>query len=536
MDKIIHVCNVVADSIEGAVPVTSLAELDKCSKQDVSAWFIFAHLTWDGQRLTQNYGFDVAQRIRMEFGSLAPIIFYSPIKEEYFTSLPGWKYKLLNGCGSAFFVSGTTASKRELDSLLKSTAALTTTSLLDVVTMLCNVRGLVVDRLNHDLKPEDPSQPVFSVVEPMLSNTQKREVQFEEYRDKFAEVDNGRSAAAFMDLRKTFIQACDALLPKDPKRKEVGAGQEKARKQHVLLLEDDPVFRRSTKDILSEEFTVHDVATSTEAIELLDQDKGHGKILAVICDWRLYEYRNDNSRSEHWQCPQGYSVLEYAAAHGVRALYALTSQDDRLVHAIRNKSDRRYSLFKKEHLNGPAQWQVLLDVLSEGCHGAMLDRADLVIQGAKGWVDRGDHDRSKQEAYIEIMNSMDRELFFDEVTTLANKVWKAYVANENIYIVGDYPGLEYAAKANDRNDMKKFFVLRRLYFGIWIDRKSGTLRGSALTRHDAAVQEVIWNTHASASQRRNKLCINFKEINIDRMFNEEVAWLRAHNQDPDKAG
>lgn len=539
MAKVLHLCNPgAADAaFDEVVPITSMAELNEKRDQDIEAWFVFAHLDWDRSKLSQNYGFDVAQRIRMEFGSMAPIIFYSPIKEEYFTSLPGWKYKILNGCGSTFLPSGSTTSKAKFEELLKSTAALTPTSLLDVVTMLCNVRGLVVDRLNHDLKPEKPSEPVFKAVEPLLSNVQKDEIGFDRYREEFAKVDRSRNKVVFMKLRRSLILDCDGLLPKKVGPKADLKSKDRT-KPHILLLEDDPQYRVKVKKALSKAFVVHDVATSTEAIQVLNKDKAIGDIRAVICDWRLFEYR-DGTKTERWQRPQGYGVLEYAATMGTRALYALTSQDDRLVHAIRNLSDRRYALFKKEHLQGAAQWELLLDVIDEGCQQALIDRADKVVQGFKGWVNTGKKKvRSKQEAYVEIWNSVDRVSFYDEVTALANKAWRAYCAGQKEYLVGKFPTeLGYSANANDRSDMKKFFALRRLYFGIWIDQgPPARPKAGELAAHRDQVERVLWGASEadSTSVKRSLLCINFEAIAVDRMFDDEVAWLLEKKLEPDK--
>lgn len=517
MAEVIHVCNGGEQAVKDIQTVASIAALDSWKGKEVSAWLVFAHLTWDGQKLSQNCGFDVAQRIRMEFGSMAPIVFYSPITEAYFAQLNDVKYKLLNGCGTAFLE--TPSSTKAYQQLLERTEPLTKSSLLDVVTMLCNVRGWVVDRLNHDLKPDRASAPVFSAVEPLLSRTQRQEVQFEHYRAQFATLDVGRNNKAFMDLRAKFIQSCDVLLPTEARSRRYFSKDKKL--CHVLLLEDDPQYRTIVEGALKKRFTVDAVSTSTKAKELLDKDKECGDIHAVICDWRLYEYSGGH-KTDRWQRPQGYGVLEYAAKEGVRALYALTSQDDRLVHAIRNQANRRYMLFKKEHLNGEAQWDAVLDVIQEGCQQALLDRADRVIQGAKGWVAPDTHDRSKREAYLDIWNSVDWDVFLEEVTARADSAWGTYLGNSRAHLVGKHPELESSVKVNDRDAMVNFFALRRLYFAIWSKQPIHYTR----TQCDIAVQTRIWGSDRSAGQRRNQLCIDFKHISAERMFPEELAWVR----------
>lgn len=527
MADVIHVCNGGEQAIKDSHTVESLAALDRWKGKEVSAWLVFAHLTWDGQLLSQNYGFDVAQLIRMEFGSAAPIIFYSPFPEEYFHSLPGWKYKLLNGCGSAFLQLGTSNIKGKLDLLLKSTAPLSPTALLDVVTMLCNVRGLVVDRLNHDLKSGNTSTPVFDAVAPLMSDEQKRALDFFAYRDAFSLIDEARNEADFNDLKAKLLHACNRILPSESRRSFPLLDHDNVR-HHIILLEDDATYRSFVKQALSKDFTVKDVDTSAEAIDLLKKDKNRGDILAVICDWRLYT--NDDARfPRRWQCPQGYSVLEYAAKEGIRALFALTSQDDRIVHAIRNQSDRRYTVFKKEHLKDESQWLLLADVVRLGCMEALRSRANHVVKDLKGWLHRGDHDRSKEETYLEIWNSPNRLQYFSKVDDIADEIWETYLNAPRAYLKAQFPRLEYSGKVNDWDDMETFFLLRRLYFAIWINKGPlDTRDASAMARRRDEVERVIWNiiTPSVSRQKRYHLCIDFKDINFKRMFLEEVAWLQ----------
>lgn len=509
--------------------MSSPAKLEGWKDRDVSAWFIFAHLNWDGHKLSQNYGFDVAQRIRMEFGSPAPIIFYSPIKEAYFLQLSDVKYKLLNGCGTAFLETPT--SNETFQRLYESTDPLSKTALLDVVTMLCNVRGWVVDRLNHDLKPGRKCGPVFDAVEPLLSSAQKQQMKFEEYRDRFAELDARRNKKAFMDLRAEFIRACDALLPNELKRKAfVSAPEEEPERPHVLLLEDDPTYRSSIVDALSGEFNVHPAESSKEAMSILEDDLDRNEILAVICDWRLYEYTNEaeNRKTERWQCPQGYSVLEYAASKGIRALYALTSQDDQLVHAMRNLSGIRYSLFKKEHLQTPAQLQVFLDVLHGGCEEAMMGIANK-IKGAP-W------EKHLRTLYVALWNSIDYHAKLREWNDRATDAWNYYLdqaRDSRQPITAEKKDITLSPNSFD---LDKFMIMRRVMLAVWSKTKRPFDQGD-ITYNKEFVFDAIWSSanvdsekkSISVNARFSQYCLGDKYRGKAHLLPEEIQWLQAHD-------
>lgn len=341
MAKVLHLCNPgAADaSFDAVVSISSMAELNEKWDQDIEAWFVFAHLDWGCRKLSQNYGFDIALHIRTVFKSHAPIILYSPIELAYFKQLKGVKYKQLHGPGIDLLVTPNT--KKEFTKLVKKVAPLTKTSFHDVRTMLCDLRGLVVDQMNHNLRWGKDIKAELDRLSGLLGAADKIKVNYVTTAEALLLAVKEEDRKGFERLKEDLHKAFDKLIPR---AQDGSTKTEPTNKKHkVLVLDDDENDLRTAKEALEGEFDVIGERTSEAAIQKLDADKDKNDIRAVVCDWRLYKY-DGRVKTGDWQVPhQGYGVLEHAARNGIRALYALTGQDELLVDQMRNLSGIRYA-------------------------------------------------------------------------------------------------------------------------------------------------------------------------------------------------
>lgn len=292
-----------------------------------TVFLLHIHLAWGEMRLSSDYGFEIANYIRTYKKSLSPIIFYSCIQKKYFEykSKTSLKYNLLFGRGSAFLEAPFKST--ELTNTVKNVPPLSRSSLHDLVTMLADVKGLVLDRLNHNLKFGcDPLQ-YFSEVEPYLTEKQKALVGFDEYLQELIKLSSEGNEPSFYDTKEAFLSICNTNLTEGGK----DAPELPSQKHKILVIEDVKTELEDVTFYLEKHFSVISVGDGEEAVNTLNEDVSN-EILAVISDWRLY---TDKSQL-YWQKYQGYEVLEVASKTGFRALFALTSQADFVVHHIRN--------------------------------------------------------------------------------------------------------------------------------------------------------------------------------------------------------
>ena len=82
--NILHICNANTAKTSGWQNISSIVALQEIKEDSDTIYLLNIHLTWEGNKLSSNYGFDIANRIRTERKSKAPIIFYSPIQPAYF--------------------------------------------------------------------------------------------------------------------------------------------------------------------------------------------------------------------------------------------------------------------------------------------------------------------------------------------------------------------------------------------------------------------------------------------------------------------
>lgn len=136
---------------------------------------------------------------------------------------------------------------------------------------------------------------------------------------------------------------------------------------------------------------------------------------------------------------------------------------------------------------------------------------------------------TKRQTYVEIYNSASKGAFFNDVMTTADEAWVWHKKTQTRSIVAHFSDLGYSSKSNDVEDMKKFFSLRMLYFGLWYDvfPSRTPVEQSEWAAHRDNVEKVLWGKQTSKALKRSQLCIDYLKVGLDRMFPEEVAWLRS---------
>lgn len=525
-----HICNSSTPEYSGVKNIYSLTELQEIKEDANTVYLIHIHLNWNGSKLSNNFGFDIANELRTKLKSTAPIIFYSPIKAEFFEqkSESEIKYKIIFGRGSAFLE--VPFKEAELNKLAESIEPLGNAALHDVATMLCNLKGIVIDKLNHDLKfgIKDIDKVIGSVT-PYLSEYQKGKIKLDEFT---ANIKAAKNQDDFNALKLQFISLCNQELTEKGKEKQ----QERKTKHKVLVLDDLQEEINKAKENLKAQFIVEDVTTGKQAIDILKKD-AKNEIVAVIADWRLFT----DAKQTYWQPLQGYEVLDFAAKNGIRSLFALTSQADFVVHHLRNLMGIRFSMFKKENLNTPDQWKVFTDVLFEACEEAFKLRYSIPtsINWTKSeYESRGAIYTSLQQQYVEKWNSDERDTYWNSVDDKSNEIW-TWLDSE---IKSRYKGL-YTLKmkydmslSSDNPELFPVLVFRRIWMALWYSKNdSKVISKEGMTAMKNFCFEIMftgtskeYNPSAPGTEM-NKLCLKANEICARKMLPEERDWLVRQN-------
>jgi CheY-like chemotaxis protein len=519
-----HICNLSTSKLPWCQNICSQKELQGLKEAENAVFLLNIHLSWNGQKLSSNYGFEIANYIRTYKKSLLPIIFYSPIQKEYFEykSKTSLKYKLLFGRGSAFLEEP--FSLTQLNDTIKNIPPLSESSLHDVVTMLAAVKGVVLDRLNHNLKFGDDPLPYFDEVEPYLTEKQKSLVGFEEYRQKLIEFSQEGNESLFYDTKEAFLSICNTNLTEKGK----DAPELPSQKFKILVVEDVEAELENVAGYLGKNFEVISVREAEEAIKILEQDLSN-EILAVIADWRLY---TDKSQT-YWQKYQGYEVLEVASKTGFRALFALTSQADFVVHQIRNTLGFKFSLLKKQNVRKPEQWYLFSDVLYAGCVDALSELSEM--PSSANWH-KNLKGVSYKELYFQKKQSLEADAFFESVSDKADEVWN-YLMREskteykNIKLIRELFGLEVP-----KQNLNLFivFVLRLVWLGYIYKLEKETFGKYQDEANDPymkafrIISKGNWRGYIAGSDvnvELNKISLTKKDVQQKKILPHERTWL-----------
>jgi len=545
-------------SKDGHEMVLSESELNKITnhKAGLKAIIILAELEWQGKYLQHFYGFDLAVELRRKHKLLCPIIITSTLSQSYFSGLAqnkiDIKYKLLFGRGTGFlpFCELNTTLEKTVESLYKF--PLTNAVLTDMNEMLLNQKGLVIDKLTHDLKfgiESTKLNEILTDVSNYLYTNQKIELEWETSIKNLN--DNVRDIAKFNKTADDLIRNCERILINDSKP----ADNISERKHKMLVLEDDPDFQKVIKENLKSHFEELLITGSAEkAIELL-QDDGRNEITGIISDWRLYA---DPKEKSYWQI-QGYEVLDYAAKNRLIALFALTSLSDRNVHNIRNTLGLDIHLFKKQHLettDSKVQWEMMADTVKQKCD-AILE----VISSQP----TGETWKNLKNEYI-IRRGAGWSSFENEINQDATRIFNYYInaintdETRNVYSIKELGVVL-------KNNLKSILIARRVYFGIYftlvktnnyLQEVNGKFLGDGnnidteLKHHSIDTHSLIrkewWDdisegldstkiedASSKFDQRmknlRGTLCIELTELPAKGILPEEKFWFSKNNID-----
>lgn len=538
--------------------ITNLADLNNLSNLiNAENICINVHLSFENQKLSNNYGFDIAITLRTKHKVQAPIIFYSPLPKSYFEELSNTqeKYKILFGSGSYFLQIPN--SKDEVNKLLEKVKPLSAPALHDVSTMLCNLKGIVSDRLNHDLKIDSDIDEVFDKVLPFLNSTQKAELDIFSFKEKVKAFQKDSDDVKFNEEKETFRRRFNSVF----KIEDVSSTISEESKFKILVLDDEKEIINKLVLNLSN-FEIIACQKSSEALNILEKDIKN-EIVAVVADWRLYE---DDSKA-YWQGKQGYDVLEFASKTGFRALFSLTSQDEFLVTQIRNISNTNFKVFKKENVLDSQRVTVLQDVIYQEC----LDMVELIskIPDAKNWIiderkisTKEEYDKLKSSGesvytrkiknkshyfktfkslktqYLEILISKDKADYFDEIEQRSDEVWRYILDYEKISkSYYEIEKLYRKFKLGNSKDNLLFptLVLRRIWIAFWFHLffEYDSLTETEKKENVYLIYSYMYREGKSDIDQyktapnvtKNKLCINLNQIRNQKFLPEERVWL-----------
>lgn len=523
--NIYNICNTGTKEMPGIKNIYSPEDLEATKEIDDTIYLLNVHLNWKGNKLSNNVGFDIANEMRTKIKAKAPIIFYSPLPTSYFEerSKRERKYRILYGRGSAFieipFV------KSHLSKLIQELRPLSNAALHDVVTMLCDLKGIVIERVNHDLKFGGDIDKVIKAIRPYLNQEQIVRIGLDEF---VKNIEKQEDETSFNSVKLQFITLCNQQLS------EGGDGTTfKAEvKYRILVLDDVPEEITKAKNNLSDGFIIEDAKTGQQAIEILERDVNN-EIVAVITDWRLFT----DARQDYWQPIQGYEVLNFSAGNGIRSLFALTSQAEFVVHQIRNLMGIRFSMFKKENLTNEDQWKVFAGVLYEACEQATNLRC--AIPQSDNWKKTkskkksGQYFTSLNGQYIACWNSGARDEYFNNVDIKSNEIWE-YLMNERkngnrgLYSLKDKYGLRISADPV----LYPVLVYRRIWMALWYLTIGDARPTKDMITHTRQYCFEMMFTGGNSSYEgngpnteMNKLCLLQNEIQAKIMLPEEKDWL-----------
>lgn len=419
-------------------------------QQNFSAIVILAELEWKDKYVQHFFGFDIAVELRRKYRLTCPIIIISTFPRYWFEKLAEkeLKYNILYGRGTAFLHVDEIDEK--LEKTIKSLPSLSEAVLSDLNEMLLNQKGMIIDKLTHDLRPAMSKENLFQMlsnVEAYLSNEQKVKLGLSEFKEQFVAVLGDESK--FKKVKETLLLRCEQeFAGPDSTENETPEQRHK-----IIFLEDDTefaaTFKQKLKDYFEELLITH---SSKEAIKMIDEDEDNS-ITGIVADWRLYQ----GSEKKYWQ-QQGYEVLEYAAQKRMMALFSLTSLADRNVHNIRNMLGLDIHLFKKSHLQGfgNTQWELMADTINQKCD----EIVELIASQPTGrrW-------KKFREEYIQKRNS-GWQNFEHGISTEAERIityYKEANAGEetrNVYSIGE---MGFSLK----NDLKNTLIVRRVFLGLY---------------------------------------------------------------------
>lgn len=341
MDKICyHITNENAQLAKNEIGITCEEQFQTVVFSEDNAYILLnIHLSWNHQKYSSNYGFDIAQQLRLVKKTKSPIVLYSPLPQTYFELLSktNIKYHSLFSPGTRYIEAPIT--KNKFFKLLEQVQPISNETLADINRTLLNVKGLVLSKLTHDLKFEKFNSLVFDEVKPYLNEEQIQQIQLNYFKSLLSCASTEQD---FNGFKEQFFSICNLYLQYDNSTNLLDLP-----KKHTILLVDDYfVELDKIKKVFENNFHVIKTNESIEAIKELKKDV-QNKIVAVISDWRLFK----DEQQTYWQDYQGYDVLRTAAESGLRVLVTLTSFNESVVESTKNMLQLNIELKNKNILN-----------------------------------------------------------------------------------------------------------------------------------------------------------------------------------------
>lgn len=506
LKQIYHICNEGTPQMEASVNICSISAIPETIDDAQSIYLINVHLNWESRNLSKNYGFEIANELRTKIKSKVPIIFYSPIQVEYFEqkSKSEIKYKILFGRGSAFLEAP--FKETDLRKLVESIKPLNNATLHDVVTMLCDVKGIVIEKINHDLKFGNDIDTVIDAITPYLSEGQKRLIKLNAF---ITEIKNVEKEKDFNATKQLFVEKCNYELTPEGENKP----KEKGKRYEILIVDDVVEDLAKAASYLKSDFNVITASTGKQAIDILQKDTDN-HILLVLSDWRLFTDENKN----YWQPLQGYEVLDMAAKTGIRSLFALTSQANFLIQQIRNITGLHFPLFQKQNLTSEGQWKLLEDALMEACETTeeLINSQPTSDQWNSRVRKSKEMARSLKELYA--LKRHAKDSFFTEIDNRMDRIWEIYM--------GDSKHLRYelgtlSTTLINMDVLNEVLTQRRIWIGLFLNYISPEKIYELMSKDPRKSA-----TQSDVTQLKIKLCIVEDDIKQKRFLPEEKVWFR----------
>ncbi len=531
----IHICNKSQEMESNFDTIDSFKNFDDCSFSNVPYILLNIHLSWENTLMSLNLGFQIAQEVRVKKKYKKPIIFYSPLTQTFFEekAKTNIKYKLLFGRGSSFVQIPTDI--KNVESISEKINPLSNAALIDITTMLCDIKGMILDKLNHNLKITNKPIEVINEVIPYLSKEQLLNIRADEYGNKLSNLIKYDNISDFFKIKKEFIDLCSLWLGVKEATKKIITKN----KPDILLVDDETEVLDKIEQNLESEFNIYRTTSGAEALSILQKDTSNS-IMAIIADWRLYK----DSSNTKWQPYQGYEVLEIAAKTGFRTLIALTSQPEYIVNQIRNSLGIRFVLFKKDEVIYNGNWSILSTILKESIE-EQISIVSAIPSAATRWWGNMDNKKNKVIVqgslfyqYLKAMHSVNKTLFFKEIDQKCDEIWSYLM--DNYLINGNFDEVEdirerYSLKKTDKNPMLfDVLVLRRIWLALWYKEHDDAFKISQeeILENKINIFKIISekkqernNEESSAKAEITKLCIVIHQIRNYQILPEEKSWL-----------
>ncbi len=374
---------------EGSV-VTSPDQLDEKVRRDRSEGKINSdrgdyegiilpvELRWGGRKLSHMYGVDTAKAIlRARYQLKSPILFVSFYPLKRIIESPG--HQLIVAVGHDH-ISMSAHPQKWLDKI-NSMEPLTDLQLTDVVTNLCNMRGLigeVVHRVQGEIRSllksdsasagevikarvKDSLDEIVNLLGKGLDGTSKKQLILRRFQEEIQAKNQLRDAVAFVER---YGEELKSLVPgeSDYGPYPEGGDVEDARRPlswMALILDDEP---ESLKPVLEafhrKGIKYHVVENVPEAEKIIEGDVSNN-ITVAVSDYRLFEIV-DGVRKQ--QRRQGYDFLaDLAGQDRFTGLIALSGLGRRFLLESFQKYSSRVAVFSKNDLGPPEALNLFAD-------------------------------------------------------------------------------------------------------------------------------------------------------------------------------